>query len=217
MLAGRQSEDGVAVEHRVRRADRASEAVVGHISHLRHLGLRQRCRRRHHPDRRVQAGGLAGQFRPQAVAVAGGRFRQGRISNCSTASRWPDRSHCRWQLTTAMAPTWTLSAVGGSSPALFETAAAGMVTVPLAVPTPPWRPPARAPVPAPTAPHRRWRTRAAAIARRPNSASGRWSNRPPRPRSKTTAAGTTGTTPCRSSPAPTGNPNPRSSSQPTTP
>ncbi len=109
-------------------------------------------------------------------------------------------------LTTASAPTRTVTGVGP-----------GISTVVLAVPTPPCSPPARAPVPAPTDPHECCSARAEAIARRPKSADGRWSNRPARPRSKITAAGTTGTTPIRPSGGPTGNPSDRSSSQATTP
>ncbi len=115
-------------------------------------------------------------------------------------------------LTTATAPTLTCASIPGvpmMSPA--------MVTVVPAVPTPPWRPAALAPVPAPTDPHDCPPRRAPATARLPNSAPGRFAKLPPRPRSNTTAAGTTGTTPARSSGEPIGNPSPCSSSQPTTP
>ena len=80
--------------------------------------------------------------------------------------------------------------------------AASAATVPpegstaLAVPMPPLRPPATAPVPAPVLP---WATgapgpvsAAAAAAARPSAASGRARQSPPRPRSKRAAAGTTG-------------------------
>ena len=85
----------------------------------------------------------------------------------------------------------------------------------LAEPTPPFSAAACAPVPAPTVPWRTIRDRAAAAARRPNSASGRLRNTPPAPRSKTTAAGTIGTTWCGCTPI--RNPRPRCSSQAITP
>ena len=60
-------------------------------------------------------------------------------------------------------------------------------------PTPPLRPPTLAPVPAPTVPSATSMS-AASYAARPSSASGTFANTPPRPRSKSTAAGTIGTT-----------------------
>jgi hypothetical protein len=113
--------------------------------------------------------------------------------------------------------------VAGSigEPAAFTTASAATVTaVPSrstttdAIPTPPWSPPARAPVPAPTAP-RPARRRAFRMARSPNSGPGRRPKSPPRPRSKTTAVGTTGTTWPGS--GPTGTPSCRRSSSAITP
>ncbi len=64
----------------------------------------------------------------------------------------------------------------------------------LAEPMPPLRRSACEPVPAPTLPWRTARVVAAAVARRPNSASGWLPKRPPTPRSNSTAAGTIGTT-----------------------
>ena len=99
-----------------------------------------------------------------------------------------------------------------NEPAALTTASAA-TTIPLgsrvlADPTPPWRPPAIAPAPAPTAPLASGARRAAWAARKPNVSSGRLANAPPRPRSKITAPGTMGTTHSGRGPVfcPTGNP-----------
>jgi hypothetical protein len=85
----------------------------------------------------------------------------------------------------------------------------------LAVPIPPFMAPITAPVPAPTLPCATGApggvAAAASTASRPSAASGRARQRPPRPRSNSTAAGTTGTT-CAGS-FPTRTPRPCSSSQ----
>ena len=96
-----------------------------------------------------------------------------------------------------------------TEPAEFTTARAATTmpsthvscaTILLAEPTPPCRPRDLAPEPAPTAPLGEGRSRAAVAARRPKLSSGRLSKRPPRPRSKITAAGTIGTTSCSAGP-----------------
>jgi hypothetical protein len=112
-------------------------------------------------------------------------------------------------LTTASAPMTTEE---------YPCSAPPTRTTVLAVPTPPCKPPALAPVPAPTAPQLPCRVLAAAAARHPNEAFGRWPKLPPRPRSKITAVGTTGTTwvgVC--SGGPTGKPLPCDSSHVITP
>ena len=81
-------------------------------------------------------------------------------------------------------------------------------------PTPPLRPPARAPVPAPTHPCWTGPSLATTSASLPMAASGRLPNDPPRPRSKITAAGTIGTT---SPGPPTGNPTPAEANRTITP
>ncbi len=89
----------------------------------------------------------------------------------------------------------------------------------LAEPIPPLTGPTVAPVPAPTQPSATGApgslAAAASTAARPVAASGRALKSPPRPRSNTHAAGTTGTT-CAGS-TPTRTPRPRSSSQAITP
>ena len=91
-------------------------------------------------------------------------------------------------LTTASAPTTT--SIGG-----VAVGAGNRGRTVLAVPTPPWSPPALAPgAGADGSPDAAGRHGHDAIARSPKSASGRFANTPPRPRSKMTAAGTTGTT-----------------------
>src|SRR5690606_28699865 len=101
----------------------------------------------------------------------------------------------------------------------FTTANAATTTPPgnrtLAVPTPPFRVlcASVAPAPAPTHPVRTGPSLAADAARYPHSASGRFAGSPPLPRSKTTAAGTIGTT----TPDRTSTPRPCSSHQHCTP
>ena len=67
-------------------------------------------------------------------------------------------------------------------------------TLALAEPIPPWRPPLIAPVPAPIDPRHGVSARAECTAVRPSAAVGQAVKSPPLPRSKMTAAGTTGTT-----------------------
>jgi hypothetical protein len=142
--------------------------------------------------------------------------RQARCRGLPMEARWRGSMGVPLELTTASAPTWTSSRrVRDPTPTPQES---GIITVVLAVPTPPWRPPARA---------------AGAGADRPPATSGRRgpSDRPPPERrrrgddrSARCGRGRRSPPPVppgRPPPAPfrspTGKPSDRSSSQPTTP
>ena len=111
----------------------------------------------------------------------------------SGAPTWANSSPrpCRAASSSPVRSSW------GAPKELTATSAATVVPssrTALAEPTAPFRPPARAPVPAPTEPCRTASADATAKASAPSAAVGALANSPPRPRSNSTAAGTIGTT-----------------------
>ena len=159
--AGREDEDRIAVEGRVHRADGPGDAVLGHDRDAPGLGLgqgrrrwrpppgwcwRPACPRRHSPERLGQGGRgrrLAAQL---AVLLAGPRPRRCGSSGMVTEPKG---------LATARAPTVTAR----RPPSKTKEA----------LPSPPLRPPATAPRPAPALPSAKSGRGAASAARRPRS------------------------------------------------
>ena len=143
-VAGRQPEDRVAVEHRVRGPNGAGHAVVGDRSELADLGLGQRGRRGHDADRGVQAAAACRAARraarERAPRALGSRRPAGAMSPLGSQGSPVDGSTIEpLALTTASAPTITVDRAGLT----IDAGEAGPSV--LAVPTPPCSPPALAP------------------------------------------------------------------------